>query len=111
MKNAISVIIPTYNRLHTLPRAIDSIRNQSYPHWELIVVDDGSTDRTEDWIHHQQKDLISSGKMRYMRIDRGGVSRARNTGIERSRGEWLAFWILMMNGFPKSFQCKSSTLS
>ena len=91
LKNVISVIIPTYNRLHTIPRAIDSIRNQSYPHWELIIVDDGSTDGTEDWIHHQQKDLISSGKMRYMRIDRGGVSRARNTGIERSRGEWLAF--------------------
>ena len=48
--NLVSVIIPTYNRAHTLPRSIESVLNQSYSNFELIIVDDGSTDETADVI-------------------------------------------------------------
>jgi glycosyltransferase involved in cell wall biosynthesis len=47
---AISIVIPTYNRAHTISKAIDSVNIQDYQKWELIIVDDGSTDNTEETI-------------------------------------------------------------
>lgn len=81
----VSVIIPAYNRAYCLSRAIDSVLSQSYRDFELIVVDDGSEDSTS-------RLLDSYGDtVRYIKISHSGVSRARNTGIEISCGEWLAF--------------------
>ncbi len=81
---SISVIIPSYNRLHTLPRAIDSVLNQSVPVHELIVVDDGSTDGTVEYIkqHYSTIRLISQSQR--------GVSAARNVGIASAKGQWIA---------------------
>ena len=45
-----SIIIPTYNRAHMLPKTIESVINQSYSDWELIIVDDGSTDHTKELV-------------------------------------------------------------
>ncbi len=80
----VSVIIPTHDRLERLPAAIDSVLAQTYPAHELIVVDDGSTDGTADWIaqRHPQITLI--------RQSNHGVSHARNRAIERSSGDWIA---------------------
>ncbi len=82
---AVSVIIPTYNRAHVLGRAIRSVLAQSYCDFELIVVDDGSTDDTAtlpECIHE---------RVTLVRQDNRGVSAARNTGIRYSRGRLLAF--------------------
>ena len=80
----VSVIIPTHDRLERLPTAINSVHSQTYPIHELIVVDDGSTDGTADWItqHHPQIILL--------RQSNHGVSHARNRAIERSSGDWIA---------------------
>ena len=80
----ISVVIPTYNRGALLPRAIASALEQTCSPYEVIVVDDGSTDdtaaRCEAW----------GDRIRYLRIDNAGVSAARNAGIAIARGEWIA---------------------
>ncbi|WP_157736472.1 glycosyltransferase family 2 protein [Granulosicoccus antarcticus] len=80
----VSVIIPAYDRLERLPTAIDSVQSQSYAAHELIVVDDGSTDGTADWLaeHHPEITLI--------RQNNHGVSHARNRAIEHASGNWIA---------------------
>ena len=81
----VSVIIPTYNRRGVLGRAIDSVLAQSRVPCELIVVDDGSTDGTADYIERAYPSL------RFIRQAKRGVSAARNTGIGCAAGEWIAF--------------------
>jgi len=81
----ISVIIPSYNRAHYIAETIRSILGQSLPPREIIVVDDGSTDET-------QQVIASFGdKVQYTRVRNGGVCRARNHGFSLSRSPWVAF--------------------
>jgi len=80
----ISVIVPTYNRAHTLPRALDSALAQVFPAQEIIVVDDGSRDGTAELIRKRYP------RVRYLHQSNGGVSRARNRGIDAARGDWIA---------------------
>ncbi len=82
---SISVVIPAYNAESTLKQAIDSVLNQSVPPLEIIVVDDGSKDRTA-----AIADSFGS-QITFYRKPNGGSSQARNYGIQRCRGEWLAF--------------------
>ena len=81
----VSVIIPTFNRGDVLSRAIGSVLGQTFGDFELIVVDDGSTDHT--------KDLVTSltGTIRYIIQSHKGVSAARNRGILESTGKLVAF--------------------
>ncbi|WP_201352029.1 glycosyltransferase family 2 protein [Hydrogenimonas urashimensis] len=81
----VSVIIPTYNAARHLPDAIESILRQEYPNLEIIVVDDGSTDNTEE-VLQPYRDLIS-----YHRKENGGPASARNYGLRLARGEFIAF--------------------
>lgn len=87
MQPYISVIIPTHNRVKVLRRAVDSVLGQSYSRWELIVVDDGSTDDTSLYLN----ELASHPKVACLRHENAGVSSARNRGVERAQGEWIAF--------------------
>ncbi len=80
-----TVIIPTYNRADLLRRSINSVMRQKIPPFELIVVDDGSTDHTEQMIASEFPDVI------YCKQPHKGVSAARNKGISLARCEWLAF--------------------
>jgi len=83
----VSIIIPTYNRAHVLKRAIQSVLNQTYKDFEVIVVDDGSTDDTKAIVKG-----LDDKRVLYKRHDRNkGVSAARNTGIVIARGEYIAF--------------------
>ncbi len=80
----ISVIIPTYNRAHTLPMAIESVLAQTNQPREIIIVNDGSTDDTQPVLSNYPGLCI-------IEQDNRGVSAARNAGIEKSEGEWIAF--------------------
>jgi glycosyltransferase involved in cell wall biosynthesis len=84
---SVSVILPTYNRATLLPRAIYSVLNQSYHDLELIVVDDCSTDGTED-----ELSKIKDARLRVIRQSiNSGPSAARNVGIRASLGRYVAF--------------------
>lgn len=80
----VSVVIPTFNRLPLLQRALSSVYAQTLPALEVIVVDDGSSDGTGRWItqHYPQ--------VNYLWQPNRGVSAARNTGLRQVRGDWVA---------------------
>lgn len=80
----ISVIIPSYNRWHCLPRALDSVLEQTAAVREIIVVDDGSSDATAEQLarHYPQVTVLQQ--------DNAGVSAARNAGIAAASGQWVA---------------------
>tara|TARA_X000000950_G_scaffold59730_1_gene72534 strand:+ start:5636 stop:6481 length:846 start_codon:yes stop_codon:yes gene_type:complete len=81
----ISVIIPTYNRKKTLARAIQSVINQSLSPFEILIIDDGSNDGTEEWVKENFQNI------KYIYQNNRGVSSARNIGIENANGDWVAF--------------------
>jgi glycosyltransferase involved in cell wall biosynthesis len=83
--NLISVVIPTYNRAGVLRRAIESVLSQTHGEYEIIVIDDGSTDSTDALLKERYSDV------RHLTIQHSGVSRARNRGILAADGEWVAF--------------------
>lgn len=82
----ISAVIPSYNRENTIKRCIDSILNQSYPVFEIIVVDDGSTDQTLNIIKTEYGDVV-----RIIRQNHKGAQAARNVGIRAAKGQYIAF--------------------
>ena len=85
IKPQVSVIIPTYNRAWVIKEAIDSVLTQDYTEFELIVVDDGSTDQTFDVLESYRNDIkVLSQKNK-------GVSAARNRGIAEASGNFIAF--------------------
>jgi glycosyltransferase involved in cell wall biosynthesis len=79
------VIVPTYNRRETIQAAIASVQRQTFKDWELIVVDDGSTDDTADLITGSDPRLV------LIRQKNQGVNAARNAGMLRARGQYIAF--------------------
>ena len=82
----VTVLIPTYNRARFLPKAIDSVFEQTYSNFEIIVVDDGSTDETTDLLS-KYKDK----RLRILKTQNQGVSKARNLGISQSNSQSIAF--------------------
>ncbi|MFK5881509.1 MAG: glycosyltransferase [Sulfurospirillum sp.] len=80
----ISAIIPTFNRADFLPFAINSIKNQSYSVDEILIIDDGSTDNT-------QEVLKNFDNIRVIKTKKFGVSHARNIGIKKAKNRWVAF--------------------
>src|SRR5258708_39227798 len=80
----ISVIIPTYNGFERLKTTIQSVLDQSFAPTDIIVVDDGSTDRTPEIAS------IYGDRIRYIRTENGGQQRARNHGVSISTGTWIA---------------------
>jgi glycosyltransferase involved in cell wall biosynthesis len=90
LKNPIiSIIIPTYNRCNLLPRAINSVLNQSFKNFELIIVDDGSTDETKKII---EKYLKKNSRIKYIyQKNSGSPAQPRNTGIKIAKGNYIAF--------------------
>lgn len=81
-----SIIIPTYNRAAFLPKTIESVLAQTYTDWELIVVDDGSTDNTKDVVTQ-----YSDSRIRYIYQDNAERCVARNNGIAHASGEYVCF--------------------
>ena len=84
MNDLVSVIIPTYNRPEFLVQAIESVLCQTYPNIELIVVNDGSTDDTEEWLRPYMD------RIKYIRKNNGGTASAVNAGLEEAKGKYIA---------------------
>jgi glycosyltransferase involved in cell wall biosynthesis len=82
-----SVIVPTYNRSALLINTIESVLDQTFQDFELIVIDDGSTDDT----HERVNSFFESANIRYIYQKNQGQGVARNTAIKKARGEWIAF--------------------
>jgi glycosyltransferase involved in cell wall biosynthesis len=84
----VTVLIPTYNRAYCLARAIDSALAQTYPHLEVLIVDDGSTDSTRKLV---EGTYGRDDRVRYLYQSNRGVSAARNHGLRQARGDYIAF--------------------
>ncbi|MHC4952028.1 MAG: glycosyltransferase family 2 protein, partial [Planctomycetota bacterium] len=82
----VSVIIPTYNRQVHVIEAIDSVLSQTLADFEVLVIDDGSTDGTAEAVR-----AIDDPRIRYFYKDNGGVSSARNMGIDKAQSRYVAF--------------------
>jgi glycosyltransferase involved in cell wall biosynthesis len=89
MAPAITVVIPTFNRCHMIPNAIESLQQQTFIDWELVIVDDASTDKTTDVVYSYKK---KDKRIRYRKhpTNKGGNA-ARNLGIRSSRGKCISF--------------------
>jgi GT2 family glycosyltransferase len=83
----VSVVIPTYNRAGTVANAVESVLAQQYESKEVVVVDDGSTDDTEEQIRRR---FGSDARVRYLRKSNGGPAGARNVGFAQARGDYVA---------------------
>ena len=84
---SVSVILPTYNRADFLKRSVESVLAQTYPHFELFIVNDGSSDCTEQTLSPYFQD----SRVSYIFTKNKGVSHARNFALPHTRGEWVAF--------------------
>lgn len=103
----VSVIIPTYNRCELLKRSVDSVLNQTYSDFELIIVDDGSTDGTEELIKSYGDDRI-----RYIRNERNcGAHVSRNNGIKAAKGQFIAFQDSDDEWLPQKLQMQMDILA
>jgi len=85
----VSIVVPTYNRQTLLPRALDSILAQTFDDWEIVLVDDGSTDATAEVAARYSNQLRD--RLVLVQQPNRGSSAARNRGIETSRGRYVAF--------------------
>jgi glycosyltransferase involved in cell wall biosynthesis len=87
MNPMVTIVIPVFSRASTIVRAIESVTAQAFSDYEIIVVDDGSTDETAERVG-----ALSAERLRLIRHDENeGAAAARNTGIKAARGEWIAF--------------------
>ena len=82
----VSIVMPTRNRCHLLPRAIASVKAQTYPNWELLIVDDASTDGTPDFLAS-----LDDKAIRLFRAHGAGATAARNVALAEMRGEFIAY--------------------
>ncbi len=86
MRPNISVIVPTYNQAPYLDSCLQSVLDQSYTDWECIIIDDGSTDDTQEIVKSW---LLKDKRFSYFSKKNGGVSSARNMGIQKANAEWI----------------------
>ncbi len=88
---AFSVIMPTFNRGYCIKDSVDAILRQTYTNFELIIVDDGSTDQTKSIINDMYADELAAGKIKYIYKDNEGVCKARNVGLSKAKNNWITY--------------------
>jgi teichuronic acid biosynthesis glycosyltransferase TuaG len=88
IEKLISIIMPAYNAEKFIEESINSVLEQTYINWELLVIDDGSTDRTSEIVRIKQN---ADNRIYYFFQENGKQGKARNRGIKESRGEYIAF--------------------
>ncbi|NWO04455.1 MAG: glycosyltransferase [Alteromonadaceae bacterium] len=85
----VSIVMPCFNRVHTIEEAVDSVLSQSYGNWELVLVDDGSTDGTAQWCSKRAEE---DARIRFIALGTNhGVSAARNAGLAVAKGAYIAY--------------------
>ena len=105
MNPKISIIIPCYNQAQFLEECLQSVLDQSYENWECLLINDGSTDQTEEickiWV---RKD----NRFSYYKRQNQGVTKTRDFGLDNAKGEWIQFLdaddILAANKLEKSLE-------
>jgi GT2 family glycosyltransferase len=86
-KPAVSIVMPTYNRAHLIAETVNSVIAQTFKNWELIVIDDGSTDNTSDVLLN-----LNDQRIQYLFFPHSGMlGKLRNIGIKLSKGQYIAF--------------------
>ena len=88
MEIKVSIIVPVYNAENHIERCFDSIIAQDYPNWELIIIDDGSSDSSGDRCDRYS---LWDKRIRVVHKPNGGVSSARNTGLKVCKGDYIGF--------------------
>lgn len=83
----VSIITPTFNRRRLIGETIDSVLNQKYADYEMIIVDDGSTDNTEEYI----KEHYSDSRIKFFKQENKGQNFARNLGLQQAQGKFICF--------------------
>ncbi len=102
----VSVIIPTYNRIKTLPAAVESVLNQTHKDIELIIVDDGSEDGTDKYMAS-----IEDERVVYLKGEHKGAGAARNTGAENARYDLIAFCDSDCEWYPQKLEKQLAVLT
>lgn len=87
----VSIVMPCYNRAEFLKESLEAIQSQTYTHWEIILVDDGSSDNTKAVLADLMTPLLEA-RLRYIFRDNGGAYAARNTGIDDANGAYIAMY-------------------
>lgn len=87
MKSLVSVVIPTYNHAHFLGKAIQSVLDQTYSNWEMLIIDNHSTDNTDEIVNSFNEPRIQLLKIK----NNGVIAASRNKGISKAKGDWVAF--------------------
>ena len=90
MKNKISVLMPTYNDGDSIIETLDSLINQTYKNWQLIIIDDGSTDDTKEVINNYKKEKDKDNKIKYVYEDNADQLNAILNGINYLDGDYVA---------------------
>ncbi|MBB2146441.1 glycosyltransferase [Pedobacter sp. LMG 31464] len=84
----VSIIIPTYNYGHLIAQTLNCLIAQSYKNWEAIIIDDGSSDNTEEIVNSF---LVADDRFIFIKQNNKGVSSARNTGLKKAKGNYIQF--------------------
>lgn len=90
-KYFVSIIMPAFNRRKIISNAIDSVLNQYFKNYEIIIVDDGSNDNSEEFIKEKYLKFFKKNKIKYFKINHQGVSAARNIGLNHASGNVIAY--------------------
>ena len=95
-----SIILPTFNQANFLKKSIESVFNQSYKNWELIIIDNYSSDETEKVINFFKDSRVRSYKIRNKNI----LAKSRNLGIKKSKSDWICFIDSDDTWYPKKLE-------
>ena len=87
-KGLVSIVMPSYNTSDYIGGSIESVLEQTYPYWELIIVDDCSTDNTDEVVEK----YLSDSRIRYLKNEKNsGAAVSRNYALREAKGKWIAF--------------------
>ena len=90
MEDKISIIIPVYNVEKYIAQTVESVRKQTYPEWELLLVDDGSTDGSRRVMEEMLREYPDE-RIRILEKENSGAAKTRNAGLTESRGRYIAY--------------------
>lgn len=104
MSQPITVLVPAYNSEATITPAINSVLNQTYPNWELVIADDGSTDRTAEVVSRIKASSKQGSKITLVKLEHGGCAHATHEGIIRCRSDLITILDSDDMLYPNSLQ-------